>query len=342
MPKRIGKITAIVLVIYLSFRYFLGLVFPFVVAGMVAIVYYPLLRHLHGGSKLWNGKGRRYFLVFSLIIFYGVIILLFGLIFGGLLGQGQSIILNIPFYQTKLICLMKNCCGHVDGWFKFSEGESFAYLTRMAELVWGKSLSEVVPKVTGISVQVAGKLFNVIFEIIITVIATFFLIRDYDEIRENLVKSELGITFCKIVTKCRATFGAYLKTQGLIMFMDGILCTISFYFACQPYYLTLGPIVALVDALPVFGAGIFLIPYGAIMLIYGEVKKALIIFAAYGGCVLVRQIMEPKMMGSTIGVRPLYMIIAMYIGFRLFGPIGFFLGPIGVLVGKEVYELDST
>ena len=337
MLRRIGKITAIVFVIYLSFRYFLGLVVPFVIAGMVSIIYYPLLRHLHGGSKMWNGMGRRYLLLFSLIIFYGIVLLLFGLIFGGLVGQGQSIILNIPFYQTKLICLMKNCCGQVDGWFKFSDGESFAYLTRMAELVWGKSLSSVVPKVTGLSVRMAGKLFNVIFEIIITVIATFFLIRDYDEIRENLLKSELGVTFCRIVTKCRATLGTYLKTQGLIMLLDGILCTIAFYFAGQPYYLTLGPVVALVDALPVFGAGIFLIPYGVIMLIYGEIRKALIIFAAYGGCILIRQIMEPKMMGNKIGVRPIYMIMAMYIGFRLFGPAGFFLGPIGVLVGKEVY-----
>ena len=342
MLKRIGKITAITLAIYLSFRYLLGLVFPFVIAGMVAVIYYPLLRHLHGGSKVWNGKGRKPFLAFSLIVFYGIVILLFGLILGGVLGQGQSIILNIPFYQTKLICLMKNCCGRVDGWFKFSDGESYAYLTRMAELFWGKSLSAMVPKMTGISVRMAGKLFNLIFEILITVIATFFLIQDYEEIRGKLLGSEPGIAFCKVVTKCRATLGTYLRTQGIIMLLDGVLCAIAFYFAGQPYYLTLGPLVALVDALPVFGSGIFLIPYGAVLLIYGEVKKSLIIFAAYGGCILVRQIMEPKMMGNKIGVRPLYMIMAMYIGFRLFGPVGFFMGPIGVLVGKEVYKLDST
>ena len=108
MWKRFVKAATIALAIYLTLRYLLGIIFPFAAAGMVAVIYYPLLRHLHGTSRLWNGRGRKVFLMFSLVVFYGVIMLLVCLIFGGIMGQGQSIILNFPFYQAKLICLLQN------------------------------------------------------------------------------------------------------------------------------------------------------------------------------------------------------------------------------------------
>lgn len=339
MRRKLVKIFGIIIALYLSFRYLLGLVFPFVTAGTAAIIYYPVLRHLCSRSKIWNGRGRKYLLIFSLIVFYGILFLMSGLILGGIMGQGQSIILNFPFYQAKLISLLQGCCGQVDDWFRFEEGVSYAYLSRFIETVWGRSLSAVVPKMTGVSVRAAGKLFNIVFELIITIIATFFLIEDYEDIRERLMADSWGIAVCRMTIKCRAAFGNYFKTQGVIMLLDGALCTCAFYLSGQPYYLTLGPLVAVVDALPVFGAGIFLIPYGVVLLLYGEMKKALIIFVAYGGCLLIRQTMEPKLMGDKMGIRPLYMIIAMYVGFRLFGPLGFALGPVGLLLGKEIYKV---
>lgn len=338
MWKRYGSIAALVLVIYILFRYMLGLVLPFVIAGVVAIVYYPVLRHLYGDTAMWNGRRKKLLLVISLILLYGSILLFIGLFGGGAIRQGQSIILNMPFYQARALCLIKNCCGKVDVMLKMADGDSFAHLTSLTDMLLGNSISAMIPGITSLSVKMAGNMFRRMFEVLITIIATFFIINDYEDIRSSLVTSEMGRAFCRVVTKCRSVLGTYLKAQGAIMLLDGTLCTAAFYIAGQPYYMTLGMLVALIDALPVLGAGAVLIPYSVILFIYGEIKKGLILIAAYGGCVIIRQVTEPKMVGNHIGVRPLYTIFAMYVGYRLLGVFGFLLGPIAMLVGIEVYR----
>lgn len=338
MVRKVGVLVLLAAGIYLSFRFLLPLVLPFVIAGIVSIVYYPFLRRLYKNSDVWNGRKKKWILMISVVLLYVILLLLIGWLCGYLFGQGQSILLNFPFYQAKLICMLKNCCCQVDMFFHMTEGQSFAYIENMAGNIWGDSMSVVIPKVTTISVQAAGKLFGILFEIIITVIATFFMIQDYEWIREKMLQSEIGKTVCQVIVKCKETLKTYLKAQGCIMLMDGTLCTLAFLVIDQPYFLVLGPLVAIVDSLPVLGAGIILIPYMIILLFMKQFGKAGVLLFAYLGCLLIRQITEPKMIGNKVGMRPLFTIMSMYVGFRLFGVFGFLLGPVGVLIGREIYK----
>lgn len=230
---------------------------------------------------------------------------------------------------------MSRC--QIDDILHIAEGVSFAYVEGMMGDMWSDSMNGMIPKVTVFSVQMVSKIFGTLFCIIITVIATFFMIQDYDRIREKMPQSEIGRNLCRVIKKCKDTLKAYVKAQGLIMLLDGVLCTLAFLLIGQPYFLVFGPLVAVVDALPVLGAGFILLPYGVVLLLTKKFGKACILLAAYLGCLLIRQITEPKMVGGEIGMRPLYTIISMYVGVKLFGIYGFLLGPVGVLIGKELY-----
>lgn len=335
--KKVLMCIAIAVGIYFTFRFLLPLVLPFVIAGIVSIIYYPLLRKCFRNLESWAGKKKKLLLAFSVTFLYLVILLL---LFGMgcyLVNQGQSVMLNFPFYQAKFIYLIKSCCCQVDALLHIQDGVSFAYIEDMAGNVWMDPMSGMLPKVTSYSVQMARQLFQLFFEVLITVIATFFMIQDYEHIREKMLQTEWGRNICGVITKCKEALKTYIKAQGLIMILDGALCTLAFWVINQPYYLMLGPLVAIVDALPVLGAGLILIPYIIILLFMKELSKAGILFLAYLGCLLIRQITEPKMIGSKVGMRPLYTILSMYVGFRLFGIPGFLLGPVGVLIGKELY-----
>ena len=120
-------------------------------------------------------------------------------------------------------------------------------------------------------------------------------------------------------------------------FVPVSICIFAFFLIDQPYFLVLGPLVALVDALPFFRAGLILIPYMIILLLTKEVGKAGILLLAYLSCLLIRQITEPRMIGNKVGIKPLYTNNSMYAGYKLFGVFGFLLGPVGVLIGKEIY-----
>lgn len=335
--KKVVVFAALAGGIYLVFRYLLPLVLPFAIAGIVSILYYPILRKMCKKTGMWCGKKKKWVLVFAVSLFYVMIILLIGLLGGYLFGQGQSIILNFPFYEAKIVYLVKCCCCQVDDILRVEEGVSFAYMEGMMGNIWSDSMNGMLPKVTVYSVQMASKIFGILFSVIITVIATFFMIQDYDGIREKMLQSEIGRNICRVITKCKDTLKAYVKAQGLIMLLDGILCTFAFLLIGQPYFLVFGPLVAIVDALPVLGAGLILLPYTVILLLKKEIGKACILLFTYLGCLLIRQIIEPKMVGGQIGMRPLYTIISMYAGVKLFGIYGFLLGPVGVLIGKELY-----
>lgn len=339
--KKILLLIAIVLGIYLSFRFLLPLVIPFLVAGMVSIVYYPFLRKIYRNSDIWEGKKKKWVLVLSVVLFYVVVLILLSALCMYLWTQCESIWLNFPFYQARFMAIVKDCCEQADGFLRIGEGESYAYIEGMLGTVMTTDLSGMIPKVTGYSIQFAGKLFGVVFEIIVTVMATFFLIQDYERLRGQMLDTTWGKSVCKMIMKCKDTLKTYVKAQGLIMLMDGVLCTIGLLLIGQPYYLVLGPLIAILDALPVLGAGIFLVPYAIYLLITNEIGKAFVIVLVYLGCVVIRQLTEPRMIGSKIGIRPIYTLLSMYVGFQLFGVIGFLLGPAGVLIGQELYKYGS-
>lgn len=344
MYRKIGIYVAAFLGVYLAFRFLLPLVVPFVIAGIVAIVYYPFLRKVFRRWDVWDGgRGKKWLLAGAVITLYVIVLVGICWLLSYLFGQGRSMVLNYPFYEAKILCLMQKCCCRVDEWLRMTKGQSYGYVMHIvytyANRDWLQNVgTDAVAKVTSMSVQAAGAVFGMVFQIVIVVISTFFLILDYERIREKMLQSELGRNICRMVITCKETLKTYVRAQGLIMVLDGVVCTVAFYIVGQPYYLLLGPLAAVVDALPVLGIGMILLPYALYLLLSGFVGKALIMVLAYICCVVIRQITEPKMIGNRIGMHPIYTIMSMYVGFRLFGIAGFLLGPVGVLIVHQVVE----
>lgn len=336
--KKALLVVGIAVGIYLMFRFLLPLVFPFVIAGLVSVIYYPFLRKIYKNSDIWESKNKKWILVLSVVLFYVVLLLLLGLLCIYLVNQCQSIWLNFPFYQARVIGVVQNCCEYVDVFFRMETGESFSYIENAIGGIEIENLTGILPKVTSYSVQVVSLLFGFVFEIIITIMATFFMIQDYEQIRQKMLESVWGRSGCRLISKCKDTLKTYVKAQGFIMLFDGILCTLAFLLIKQPYYLVLGPMVAILDALPILGAGIFLIPYAVFLLITNELGKAFILVLVYIGCVIIRQTTEPRMIGNKIEMRPVCTLLSMYVGVQLFGVIGFLLGPVGVMIGQELYR----
>lgn len=354
MGKRVLLLCGLVLTIYLCFRFLLPLVLPFVFAAVVSVLYYPPLRKVYHciftgeteredgayeeGGENHFGCEKKWFLVLAVGLFYTVVLFLVIFFLGFFCKQGRGIMLNFPFYQAKCMSVLWECCCQIDGMLHIKEGECYTYIITLINTGLSDSANSILPKVTGYSMQLAGQMFSILFGIIITVIATFFMIQEYDGIRASLLRSEMGRNVCRMVQKCKETLKAYVKAQGLILLLDGGVCTFAFWLARQPYFFVFGILVAVVDALPVLGAGLLLLPYTLFLLLKGEIWHAVILLLAYFACLLIRQLIEPKIIGKKTGIKPLYTIAGMYIGFRLFGIFGFLLGPVGMLIVKEVYR----
>ena len=86
-----------------------------------------------------------------------------------------------------------------------------------------------------------------------------------------------------------------------------------------------------------FGSGTVIIPWAILSWIDGNVSLALVLIGLYIITIVIRQILEPKLVSKKIGTHPIFALIAMYTGFKIIGIIGLFLGPIILIILKNVF-----
>ena len=107
------------------------------------------------------------------------------------------------------------------------------------------------------------------------------------------------------------------------------------------YSLLLAIIIAFIDILPVLGVGTVLIPWGLITLLMKDFRTGTGLLILYGIITILRQFIEPKIIGKSLGLHPLVSLISMYMGFRLFGVFGMITGPLTAMVISSVIRIKN-
>ncbi len=187
----------------------------------------------------------------------------------------------------------------------------------------------------------ASLLPSVLISIIITVVATFFMTVEFD----NIVK------FCKlqIPEKYRAqvisswnsfskTVVGMLSSYLLIMFITFVELSAGLILLKVNYAVLLAAMISLVDILPVLGTGTILIPWGIIAMMIGRTSFGAGILGIYFGITIIRNILEPRIIGKRIGLHPLVTLMFMYLGLHVLGLLGMFLFPLLVIILKNLQD----
>ena len=129
-------------------------------------------------------------------------------------------------------------------------------------------------------------------------------------------------------------------TLILISFIISLVGLYIMYFAGLnvgfPFLIALG--IGFVDALPILGSGTVMIPWAIISGFNGELTLGVSIIVLLITMSITRQLIEPKIVSGNIGIHPIFTIIAMYTGFKLIGVLGMFIGPILLIIFKNVFS----
>ena len=107
----------------------------------------------------------------------------------------------------------------------------------------------------------------------------------------------------------------------------------------QPYPLLLAFLIAIIDALPILGTGTVLLPWAVYSAITGNLGLGLGLLVTYIIITVVRQLVEPRIVSSNLGVHPFLTLITMYIGFKIFGLFGLIVGPVVMIIYKNVFAI---
>jgi sporulation integral membrane protein YtvI len=187
--------------------------------------------------------------------------------------------------------------------------------------------------------------------VLVSVISAFYFSVDLKKINES-VMSPLSEKWQKRLVGVKDiildTVVKYLRSYFIIMLITFSILIIGFLILGVKYYFVLSALFAAIDILPVLGVGTMLIPWGIFSLATGNFKLGMGLLVLYAVIIITRQILEPKIIGVSLGIHPLLTLFSMYLGFTLFGIGGMILAPLVTLIiksavsGASRYRSSST
>lgn len=180
---------------------------------------------------------------------------------------------------------------------------------------------------------------------IVTLVATCYIAKDFEQLLKFL-KNLLGESITQKTIKIKNIFvGSVLKLLkgyailSLIAFCELYL---GFLVIGIEYPFVLAAIIAFVDILPVIGTGTILVPWAVICALIGNISLSLSLAVLYIITVLVRNFLEPKIIGSQIGISSLFTLIFMFAGLKILGVLGLILFPIIFIVTIKYFKEEMA
>ena len=258
-------------------------------------------------------------------------------------GEISSLSDQIPIYYKRITFYSQRLFHRVQGAYIYLPDNVITAVEKFSSQTseWvGDTLSSWVEPVSRFALSAAGHLPSALIFIIITVLATYFLLNDKalfkDWMKENL-PAGLIAHISGVKRELTGALGGYLRAQLILICVTFVELTIGFMILHIKYALLLAIIIAFMDAIPVLGTGTFLIPLAVANFIMDNWVLGVGFLVIYGVCFAVRQLLEPRIIAHEIGLHPLVTLIFIYLGLKLFGFIGMILGPSIALIIRYFY-----
>jgi sporulation integral membrane protein YtvI len=325
----IGIIIGIVVLYNLSV-YFM----PFLIAFIIASIIEPIIRFLMRKARIPRKVAAPLTLLFFLCSF-GVIIIL---IIIRLINEIKSVAIILPDIITNLYANMTVWIDKSIDVFQWLPSEITDTIGGILSDL-SKNLANLLRSITKGAYITAISIPEALLITIITIISTFFISNDRERISKFFTAQFPEKWINKLKTIINDMFSAligYLKAQLIIMVITFVELFLGFTIIRVRYSLLLAFIISIVDALPILGTGGFLIPWSIYSFFAGNIRLGVSLLILYGIVLIVRQLIEPKIVGTQMGMYPLVTLIAMYTGLKTLGFLGLILGPVLMLVIRNI------
>ncbi len=321
--------------IYLGLKFVLPFVMPFFIAYCIAFLLKPIIRFITNKTPL----KRKFVAVLVLTLFYlviGSLLVLLAVRIGVWAGGWFA---NLPEYYSQFIqptidkfsSSVAEFLPAAELWLPVSNFSLADTISGALSSLITATSSFVVDFVTGF----AGQVPWVVVSIVITIISSFFFTADYHRISHFILRqmpSGIRHKFLVIKEFIVGTLFKFLRAYLLIISITFAEVAIGLLILRSENPFGIALITAIVDILPVFGTGTVLIPWALYALVNENYFFGVGILVLYAVITIVRQIIEPRIVGRQIGLYPLLTLICMFLGARMFGAVGLFGFPITLVV----------
>lgn len=325
-------------------RYILPIISPFLAAFLIAaFVQIPvkgICKNSDRKQKVCSAVcvSIFYIALFALVILAGTKILQ---------GAGALIEAAPSFYSDKIVPIMESLSDRIEAAASSIDiGMSQKIESMFHELVQntGKQISNSSVEIVKVLSEGIAGIPALIVKLVVMVVATFFIAMDYDRILD-FMKKHIPPKYMAILDSgkkyAKNAFFIYLKSYTMLFFITFVELSVGLWILGIPYAVLVGLGIAVFDILPVLGTGGVLLPWAVVLFLMKEHMLAAGIILLYVVIVVIRNILEPRLIGRQIGLHPLVTLIAMFLGLKLVGILGMIAFPVALTVlislkrGKE-------
>ncbi len=332
--------------IWLAFEYALPILLPFLLAWLLSLAVRPLVNRLAGKKRLLRGLMTGLLvLLFSGLVIFGIIkgcgraVGELGRLMEGMSQDGSG----ISGFFEELNGWTTSLSDHLPFLDRFSEHPNFqAFCDALDQAVRTgaqTALDTLGERVPTLLMSVVGQLPSVLIFVTSLLLSCYYFSADSQTAGEQLGKIlpiEWQAGYDGWREKLKRALTRYIKAYvilGLLTFGEMFL---GLSILKMPYAFLLAWVIALVDFLPLLGAGTVLVPWALVCLIMGKGGLATGLLVIFGIHTLLRQILEPRLLSRELGLHPLASLVAVYAGWFLFGVGGMLVAPLVLLVFKEL------
>lgn len=324
-----------ILLVFLLGPKLLRFFMPFVIAFVISAIANPIVRFLDKKVKI----ARKYSSVVMIVLVLGAVVGLLYLLIAFLVKQAMNLYEDRFELYDEVAGLLDNFADRLSGLFAKLPTELQEALDKLQDSLsaWARNFLATIefPAISAVGSYV-GSVVEVIFFAIITVLAAYFLTAEHDNMGDWLGKvlpESVKRYYRMIVDSFKKAVGGYFKAQFKIMIIIVIIMFIGFEILDIRYSFLVAFFIAFLDFLPVFGTGAVLWPWIIVDVVVGDYKQAIFLGVMYLVCQLIKQILQPKMVGDSVGINPLAALFYMFVGYKFAGVIGMIIGiPVGMIV----------
>ncbi len=331
---------AIIVALFLIFvlPWALAFFWPFVVAAIIAAIANPLVRFLEKKIKIKRKAGSVVVIVLTLAavlaVVYGIIYILVTELIG--------FFSNAPDMWIRVSDSIRGISDEFSHRYALLPKGSRDFFDSLGQSIYdslsaiGSSIGESAAESAGNGVKNAA---SFIVGIIMCILASYLFVAERENIGKyvaRLTPSHIRDRYSIVTGTMKSAVGGYFKAQFKIMGFVYVVLFVGFLILGIDYAALIALLIAFLDFLPFFGTGAVMWPWALYAFIQKDYKLAVGMMIVWGLSQLVRQFLQPKFVGDSIGMPAIPTLVLLYVGFRVKGALGLILA---VPVGMIVYNL---
>lgn len=325
---------------YLLFYY----LYPFVIAFVISMLLHPIVTVC---EQKWN-LNRGFTTLFVLVIFFCISLMSGYLLTKQIVQELTELFIKLPVYIENIVTILHHIEGtYVTPIYNYINKITFIDLTKNNSLT--QFLEEKMTTNAADFLRRAIILLSQLFTsfaysslvLLFIVLATYFIAKDFEKIIALLQKSiptKVSNLLIRIHEYARQSTFGIIKAQISIALLTAVIAFFGLLLFKIEHLFIITSVLFIIDLIPYVGIGAMFIPWIVYTFFSDHYALTLKLSLLYIVLIIVRQIIEPRLLAKNLGIHPLFAIIVLFISINLFGALGFIITPISLILFSSLYH----